>query len=747
MPEIGSQSTDSQPVSMLRPYQFHGLDVSEPSLGEEAMTDCIFCGKEGKFSVNITTGKWRCWSCEMRGNVATFLHRLWERSFEQEVDYSDLQADRKLLSEECLKEWRVAYSLTTREWVIPGYNHKGAFAQLYRYVYESKSGKHRLYSTPKPTAQHLMGMHLYDANKPFVYVLEGPWDGMAFWEVMGAAKQDPDDPSGLAFTDEPSESLLSQANVLAVPGCNAFHDAWLPVFAGKHVIFLYDNDYPREYNGRIIEPAGYSFTRRACNILAAADNPPESIQFLSWGDGGYDSSLPNGYDVRDHLSQGDTIEERIDRLRDLFHMFRPIPSDWVGGRTAAARKAGKLEIELLPCRTWADATDQLRRAMHITAGLEYALAVMLATATSTKMIDDQLWIKIISPPSTGKTALVECLAANRKHTKTVGNFTGLHSGYQTDRTGEEDHSLLSLLRDKTLIIKEGDTILKAPNRDKIFSQIRDIYDTHCSVAFGNKVKREYNIRFSFILCGTPSLFEMDSSELGDRYLTANIMDGIDPELEMDINQRTFYRMLRNRGLESDGVASSYVEPEMLKARQMIGGYLNYLRDNSAQLLDELDESNAHLVEKKINRLAKFVAHMRARPSKTQDEVVSREMSARIDCQLTKLALCLSLVLNRPAMDNAVMRYVVRVAIDSSRGRTLNVIKALHNEGRERGASTEALAGYLSRPVAKVTDDINFLKALEAIEAFKPQYETRYRLTEMMEDLYMNVMSPNVLPQE
>lgn len=749
MPEIGSRSADSPDTSpaFLRPYRFHGLDLDPPRAGEEAMTDCPFCGKDGKFSVNISTGKWRCWACELRGNISTFMKTLWEHSFQHsDTDYSALREDRKLLSDEGLKEWGVALSITSDEWVLPGYNAKKAFSQLYKYTLDRRSGKHRLYSTPE-TNQHLMGMHLFDPSRPYIYITEGPWDGIALWETMRMSRVDPTDPSNLLPTDDPEQSLLTQANVLSVPGCNSFFEAWLPIFEGKHVVFLYDNDHPREYNGRVVEPAGFAFTRRACSILAGADNPPASLHYLCWGDGGYDSNLPSGYDLRDKLSEDDSPDGRVMILADLLRMVRPIPEDWLAGRSLEARKSGGTDLELLPCRSWDEVTNQFRKAMHWTAGMEYALAVMLATVTSTKMKGDQLWVKVISPASTGKTALVESLAVNRKHTKLVGNFTGLHSGFQTDKDGEEDHSLISLLKDKTLIVKEGDTLLKAPNRERIFAQIRDAYDTYCSTAYGNRVKREYHLRFSFILCGTPSLFEVDSSELGDRFLVCNIMEGIDLELETDINRRMFYRVLRGRGEEADGVPASYDEPNMLKAKQLVGGYVNYLRENSAQLLDSLDDSDADILVDRFDQLAKFIAYMRARPSRKQDEMTGREMSARINSQLTRLALCLAVVLNKDKLtDPAVVRYTTRVAIDSSRGRIFNMVKELYTKGEE-GASAGALSGYLNRTETKVMDDVTFLKSLGVIEAYRSatgHHQIKYRLTQMMRHLFENVMSVPVM---
>ena len=54
------QQTDNKP-DRLRPYEFHGVGLT--TRGKHAVGDCQFCGKEGKFSVEVDTGLWRCLVC------------------------------------------------------------------------------------------------------------------------------------------------------------------------------------------------------------------------------------------------------------------------------------------------------------------------------------------------------------------------------------------------------------------------------------------------------------------------------------------------------------------------------------------------------------------------------------------------------------------------------------------------------------------------------------------------------------
>ncbi len=357
---------------------------------------------------------------------------------------------------------------------------------------------------------------------------------------------------------------------------------------------------------------------------------------------------------------------------------------------------------------------------------------------------------IISPPSTGKTALCEALGVNRRWTKTVGTFKGLHSGWQTDNEGEEDNSTIALLKDKTLIVKDADPLLKAPNRDQILADFRDAYDTNCAVQFKNKVKREYQgLRFTVLLCGTESLLELDSADLGARFLVCVIMDKINSDFESSINRRVFHRMIGSRGVEANGAVSTHDAPKMLRAKQMTGGYINWLRANASQMLAELDlESQQDELSDEMDMLAQFVAFMRARPSKKQEEASTREMSARLNAQLTKLSMCLAVVLNRRNVDDEVLRRVRKVALDTARGRTMELCRHLYAEGRV-GAETKHLAHLTGHEEVKERVLLKFLRRIDAVEAFRPVSKksgvavktggVRWRLTPRLQALYGRVV--------
>lgn len=298
-----------KPPAGLRPYLFHGVELDWSEGDRQAAGVCPWCAHPTKFSVVIATGLWRCHRCnigneEGGGNAIVFLRCLWEASDRATLsdDYSALAQDRGLREPDTLVHWQVVRSTITGRWLVPAYGIDGKLQQLYRYS-PTKKGM-RLLTTPT-LGHRLFGANLYDPGKPEVYLCEGPWDAMASWEILKLSKQGE---GTLAATANPDVSLLAEANVLGVPGCNTFARDWCPLFAGKNVSLMYDSDHPRQHpkTGSMLAPAGYVGMRRVARILTAAEEPPASVNYLCWGTEGYDPDLPSGYDVKNHLNRRPT---------------------------------------------------------------------------------------------------------------------------------------------------------------------------------------------------------------------------------------------------------------------------------------------------------------------------------------------------------------------------------------------------------------------------------------------------------
>lgn len=275
----------------LKPYVFHGLELSYRGTSTEALGVCLFCDKL-KFYVNVTNGLFHCKVCGASGNSLTFVRKLWEVSPME--GYEELRAERRLLFAATLRQWGVRKSALDGAWILPGCNAKGDVATLYRYAGRPA----RLYATPDLYHGYFGSI---DKSASTVYVCEGPWDGMALKEVLGAAKGEA---GGLEQTSNREVSLLADAGVIATPGCNVFSESWLPLFSRKRVVLLYDNDYPISHprTGSVMDPAGWAGMKRVAQMMASAEEPPAEVHYLAWGEGNHEPGLPPGYDVRDALT-------------------------------------------------------------------------------------------------------------------------------------------------------------------------------------------------------------------------------------------------------------------------------------------------------------------------------------------------------------------------------------------------------------------------------------------------------------
>lgn len=280
----------------LRAYEFLGLSLKWGEGEEFATSDCPLCGREGKFSINAESGTYKCWICRGESQpFYSFLSWLWEVSSETTKGYEELARNRKLLSQNTLRDWGVVKNKLTGEWMLPGYNPEGILCNLYKYV----RVKGRMALLPTPGTNHqLFGLPLFSKDKKDVYIAEGPWDAMALWEVLGVCKNTEE--GKLIPTASKESCLRATSNVLAVPSCSVYSEHWNPLFKGKNVVLLFDSDHPRlDPQGKEVLGGGYLGMERVARLLGDA---PEGIGYLCWGEKGFDPSKPSGYDIRDLLT-------------------------------------------------------------------------------------------------------------------------------------------------------------------------------------------------------------------------------------------------------------------------------------------------------------------------------------------------------------------------------------------------------------------------------------------------------------
>lgn len=757
---------DTTPIC-LKPFQFFGVDLKVEDHKEQAVGTCPFCMHEEKFFVNKNTGQWDCKRGCGFGNVYSFLTQVWDSASWLEEEAKDLSEDRGI-AVETINKWELRILESTDEWIVAGYNAEGKISNLYKRVWNNIE-KRWYWRPPKGLSHGLFGLPLFNQDKDDVFVGEGLWDPMILWEILRSTKQDQRTGEYLP-TSNVALSLLDNANVLGVPSCTVFSEYWTPLFAGKRVYLGYDNDHPAKKTGVCGALEGM---KHCANILLKAADPPKEVHYIKWGDlpsksgiVGYNPDLKHGYDLRDlFLQYSEETERRRQGLTMFFSLLEPVPTGWVEG---AKGSKGKLIVPTIQCEKFSEVLQACVQALSMSEGMIQGLVVMLACAAMVEVGGDQLWVKFIGPPASGKTTLADGLIMAKKYAVLKSITTGLHSGYkdkETDNGADTDFSLMNMIRNMAVVIKDGDTLMKSENLTRILSELRDAYDRKSSTHFRNGVIRNYEGHsFALLLFGTNDLSDLDESELGQRFIDCVMMEGIDEEVETSANKMIwagFKQLMASQViLNGDRMEGSLKQ----RAKQVIGGYLEYLRRNALHLVSEIRPPDD--IDDQIDAIAKFVATFRGRPSTSlkKQENYTREMSGRLLQQFGKLAYGLAMVLNKSVIDKEVMDRVKRCALDTARGITLKIAAALadsakkkrvvEGKGKHRKARFITIEGLdsvsLSQKINVEARDLRklliYLRAIGVVEIGTSKTNVglgsrmnKWRLTPQAKKLYHSVM--------
>lgn len=771
--------TNGSLPNQLRPYTHHGVELAVRS--SHGVGDCPFCGKDNKFSVDITTGLWRCFVCGSGtsaggGNALVFLRLLHERSLARTFGIQDasagrdggigrppypardrvstngvgpnsaippfvatVAADRRLLDPATISGWGVCQSAIDNTWLIPGYGPDGKLDQLYRRTWVE--GKYLLLPTPGVWPEgKVHALHLpvgdFDRARSIINVCEGPWDGMAMWETVGSR---PD------------------CNIIAVPGCNVWRDEWTEMCRGKHVVLWYDSDHPLEEalrQGRTVRPGFDGMCRVAKRLSGVA----ASVKFIRWGSEGYDPDKPTGWDLRDHLGQADDLAGRKALLSELLGKIEDAPRDWFSSSQVLITSGSSQQAETLEsmaCQAWLECENAWTKAIRWRQDLSDALAVTLAACASTKQGGNQLFMDFVGSPGVAKTTILRGALVSH-HCVHVENITKIMSGYKKPGEDSVDCSFLARSNNKTWITCEFDVVLSSPHYHDLMGKMRRIFDGETSATYGNSDEdRLYRaLRTPWLRAGTWKMMHQDQSQLGDRFLRFIINDPAEKE-KRDII-RSAIRSERSAILEtSNGTTGSILDPETRLAYGLTGGYIDWLRANIEEKLPTIAMSPQ--AEDECIDLAELSADLRARPitdkrrgtnSEDASSFSFKELPARLARQNVRLALCLAVVQNKTSVDNEVMRIVSKVALDTSYGHSLDIVKWLSSanpKSPERsyhdcgGFTENALSLWTKMSQERMLAYLQFLEGVDVVKHVTVHGRTQWILTDRMYDLYRRVM--------
>ncbi len=732
----------ADPPSCLRPYAFHGVDLSVR--GGQGVGDCPFCGKEGKFSVDAATGLWRCFVCgggtdSGGGNALVFLRVLHAAAVAATMPHglSRIAQERRLCDSAIVAAWGGCVD-SGGSWLIPGYGTDGKLDQLYRrtHIKNSKGEwEWRLLPTPgvwtegKGHALH-MAAKRFDVANPEVMVCEGPWDGMALDEVMYSR---------------------STSNVIAVPGCGTWRDEWTALCKGKQVTLLYDSDHPLPEplkQGKVVRP-GYDGMQRVAKKLSGV---AASVRCVRWGEEWYAPFLPSGWDVRDELSGGDgpplLMVDRITKLGELMAKVEDAPAEWFVP-TPSANGKHVVSVEAQQCSDWITCEYAWKGAMQWRQDMSDALAVLLAVCASTQQGGNQLFLQLVGSAGSGKTTMCDGLLVSG-HCHHLEHLTGFHSGWKHPEDGKKDCSLIARINGKTLVTPEADVLMSSPRFTEIMGQQRRIFDGKSGATYKNSDEDTLyvGLRTPWIMAGTPAMLDHDQSHLGDRFLRFIIADPMEDEKRAIL--RSALRSERVAMLNSaNGTAGSLVDPKTRMAHALTGGYVDWLRAHVEEELALVDVPPE--AEDKCIDLAELSADLRARPNadkRKQESHDTKELPTRLARQNIRMASCLAVVLNKRVVDGDVLRVVRKVALDTAHGHSLNIVQWMCAINHKVGKTYQACGGlqlgiletWSGMPQERLLNYLAFLRKIGVLEYQQmKQTSGMWRLTDRVYDLYLRCM--------
>ena len=496
----------------MNPFTFHtGYDYQE---GIQHHGECVFCSNPNTFYFDPKTFKWDCKSCQARGNLYTFLQLFHSKLIDEPVS---ILAEERGIPLSYFQRSHVKFNQylsgeTYHVFTIPTYNKEGTLNNLYKVIpHPSKPNKRLILCTPSlsPTLFNFPS----SPHKKF-WLLEGHWDKLAGEAVVGTR----------------------DITCAGWPG-SAFKSGWERAFAGCDLCIFQDRDKPNPQTGKY---AGEEELIRILRIIKDSSSKPRSIRVIKWP-----SSLPEKFDVNDALKLfgPGTYDFLESNLVEMETVESPTLSESISAPTSLIQADES-------CDTFEKLLADAASTYYFTHDMELLLLSMITSIYSLRIDGEQIWLRIMGPPGSAKTTIAKIIGASER-TIMRDTFTGLLSGWKDDN--EQDASMIPLIADRALIVKDADAILQQPNVQQIMSELRAFYDKQIAVTFRNRVSYSYaDIRSSFIFCGTHTLRDMDNTSLGERFLDFELH-----VTEAD-RQAISRRVLENQKL----IALTHVAPEV-----------------------------------------------------------------------------------------------------------------------------------------------------------------------------------------
>lgn len=634
-----------------------------------------------------------------------FLKKLLEFSAEdtKPKDYAELSENRGI-SVGSLKHYGFVKNFLTDEWLVPVINANGKLANVHRCTQNDKGGW-IVMSSPS-CKLHPIGLQNVRGCAR-IHVVEGVWDLPAMWDMLQETGMKKDG----SFTAAKTSPMSKYQDVIAAPGAGNFQIQWLDHIENKFVYLWFDNDHPRLTKANTTVQPGWDGAMRIKRLCVEQGKTPKAFHVLRWGNDGYDAERTNGFDVRDLLRNYGPVGAVTEGMRLMTQI-----------KLRVKRQNKELEqqqLEPIARESFKELLQDFRDNIHMTKQLQDTITLMFSTMISTTLDGDQVWLRVIGPPGSGKTTIAECLSAHPDYAFPVSIQTGFHSGYRSNNK-DGDNSLIPKMNNKTTIIKDADTLNSAPSRDRILAELRDLYDGTSRAIYRTGLENMYdNLRATLILCGTDELRDLNRAALGERFLDCEIIRGENtrPYLE---------RSVRNT---VERVSSGFKQPEKSEEEEHVKALdrtrMNFLKRVTMGALEHYKKNMLNVVapqfpinaEERVIALAELLSYVRASVKREGTDVVYRprpELATRLSAQFTKLSISAAYVLDKEEVDDEVVELIKKIFSDTSEGFRYEIMCHLYKMKQHDGAThaeIERLIGISEGSVRKQIKDMRELKII------------------------------------
>ena len=417
----------------------------------------------------------------------------------------------------------------------------------------------------------------------------------------------------------------------------------------------------------------------------------------------------------------------------------------------ATAERQKVESSPLYCNSWDTLLKAWEEALEWRPDLAEVLSIMLAVVCSTKQTGDQLFLQVVGEPGSAKSVFCDALLVSTANCIRLEKAKGFFSGFMDFKDPEKDFSFVARANGHTLITPEADIFMSSPGAIELMSEQRRIFDGSASTSFKNRDRDTVyqGLRMPWIMAGTPAMFTSHQGHLGDRFLRVRMLTPDEPGKAAILRKvgRTAWDAVCQ---ESNCSPDSTTVPAMSRAKRLTGGYVDWFRAGATDKLMAVREgSDEGDVIEDCRRLADFAALMRSRPPDRTtyhepDYEPIKELPSRLQHQFVRMAACLAVVRNRPGVGDDVMRTIRRLALDTSKGRTLSLTGWLWKAGRE-GACPETVAIWSRETDDRVRRWLTHMEKVGGAVSFEPAVggvghsPRRWRLSERVRKLYEEVM--------